>query len=70
VPFTNELFYVLWLPLTAAVQLALDRPGWLAIALVHVVVFHPQVAQQLRDWRAMGDAVAHAYRRRYPRPPR
>jgi 4-hydroxybenzoate polyprenyltransferase len=70
VPFTNELFYVLWLPLAAAVQLAVDRPGWLAIALIHVVVFHPQVAQQLRDWRAMGDAVAHAYRRRYPRPPR
>jgi 4-hydroxybenzoate polyprenyltransferase len=64
VPFTNELFYVLWLPLAAAIQLAFDRPGWLALPLLHLAVFHPQARQQVRDWRSIAAAAAMAYRSR------
>jgi 4-hydroxybenzoate polyprenyltransferase len=68
VPFTNELFYVLWLPMAAAIQLALARRGWLALPFLHLAVFHPQAAQQLRDWRSIAAAVAAGYRRRRSRP--
>jgi 4-hydroxybenzoate polyprenyltransferase len=65
-PFTNELFYVLWLPLAAAIQLGVDRSGWLALPFLHLAVFHPQARQQLRDWRSIVDAVAVVYRSRRP----
>lgn len=53
VPFTNELFYVLWMPMAAAIQLGLDMPALISLPLIHLVTFHRVVLQQLGDWRAV-----------------
>lgn len=53
VPFANEMFYVLWMPMAAGIQLALDIPALIWLPLVHVVIFHRPVAQQVDDWRAV-----------------
>ena len=53
VPFANEMFYVLWMPMAAGVQLAVYRPAFLWIPLFHAVVFRQHLAQQVGDWRAI-----------------
>jgi 4-hydroxybenzoate polyprenyltransferase/SAM-dependent methyltransferase len=53
VPFINEMFYILWLPMAAAVQLGFEGPGFLYIPLLHSVIFHRPLLQQLGDWRAI-----------------
>jgi hypothetical protein len=53
VPFANEMFYVLWMPMAAAVQLALDDPILIWIPLVQIAVFRQPVVQQIGDWRAI-----------------
>jgi 4-hydroxybenzoate polyprenyltransferase len=60
VPFTNETFYVLWLPMAAAVQLAVDQPVLSWIPMLHAAVFSRPAAQQLTDWRAMLENAALA----------
>jgi hypothetical protein len=64
VPFTNEMFYVLWLPMAAAVQLAVDHPAFVWIPLLHAIVFRRPVVQQIVDWHAMlrGAALAYPHR--------
>lgn len=69
VPFTNEMFYVLWMPMAAAVQLSLDNPAFAWLPLVHLLVFYPPVAQQIADWRALIGNLTILYRgRRAARP--
>jgi hypothetical protein len=53
VPFANEMFSTLWLPLAAAVQLALHdvRLAWLPV--LHGVLFRRQIAVQAGDTRAL-----------------
>jgi hypothetical protein len=53
VPFANEMFYTFWLPLAAAVQLALDNVwfGWLPV--LHGLLFREQIAVQIGDARAI-----------------
>ena len=53
VPFTNEMFYILWLPMAAAAQLGLEGPGFFWIPVLHAVVFRQPMLRQLDDWRAM-----------------
>jgi UbiA prenyltransferase family len=61
VPFANEMFYTLWMPLAACVQLAV-RDAWLAwLPLAHCVLFGQQVIVQFRD----ASAVAGQFRLRF-----
>ena len=53
VPFTNEMFYVLWMPMAAATQLGLDIRALIWLPLVHTVIFYRPLAQQVGDWRAV-----------------
>jgi 4-hydroxybenzoate polyprenyltransferase/SAM-dependent methyltransferase len=52
-PFTNEMFYVLWMPMAAAVQLGMCGPGFVWIPLLHAFVFRQPIRQQMRDWYAI-----------------
>jgi glycosyltransferase involved in cell wall biosynthesis/4-hydroxybenzoate polyprenyltransferase len=51
-PFVNEAFYVLWLPLAAALQLAIGSPAWLWAPIVQVVAFFPTVRVHAADLAA------------------
>ncbi|MEI9984089.1 MAG: UbiA family prenyltransferase [Aliidongia sp.] len=53
VPFTNEMFYVFWLPMAAALQLGFEGPGFFWIPLLHAAVFRQPLMRQLDDWREM-----------------
>ena len=57
VPFANEMFSTLWLPLAAAVQLALDNVGFAWLPLVHALLFREQIAVQLGDARAVASQL-------------
>jgi 4-hydroxybenzoate polyprenyltransferase/SAM-dependent methyltransferase len=52
-PFTNEMFYILWMPMAAAVQLGFEGPGFFWVPLLHAAVFREPLLRQLDDWRAM-----------------
>ena len=57
VPFANEMLYTLWLPLAAAVQLAMHSV-WLAwLPLVHCLLFQQQIAVQIGDTRAVASQL-------------
>lgn len=62
-PFVNEFFYVVWLPLAAAVQLSLLHPGWLWLPVLHVCVFRAVLRVQVGDLRSVTDALVG----RFPR---
>jgi hypothetical protein len=53
VPFANEMFYTLWLPLAAAVQLALHSVSLAWLPVLHGLLFREQVAVQIGDARAV-----------------
>jgi 4-hydroxybenzoate polyprenyltransferase len=53
VPFANEMFYTLWLPLAAAVQLALHSASFAWLPLLQGLLFREQVAVQIGDARAI-----------------
>jgi 4-hydroxybenzoate polyprenyltransferase len=68
IPFANEMFYVLWLPLAAAVQLAVRDSAWLCLPLLHVAIFYKTFAMQLRDLDSIYWAFWNStkpYRRRF-----
>ena len=46
VPFTNEMFYVLWMPAAAATQIGLDNPAFFWLPILHFIVFHKPVVEQ------------------------
>ena len=56
-PFVNEAFYVLWLPLAAALQLAIVSPAWLWAPIVQVVAFFPTIRVHAADLAATSRAV-------------
>ena len=56
-PFVNEAFYVLWLPLAAALQLAIVSPAWLWAPVFQVVGFLPNIRDQAADLVATSRAV-------------
>ncbi len=53
VPFANEMFSTLWLPLACVAQLAILRPSLAWLVLVHAVVFRDQIAVQTMDTRGL-----------------
>jgi 4-hydroxybenzoate polyprenyltransferase len=57
VPFANEMFYTLWLPLAAAVQLALQGVVFSWLPLLHAVLFREQLAVLFADSRALCNAL-------------
>jgi len=61
VPFTNETFYVMWLPMAEALQLAFHRQAFVGVLLLHGLIFRQPIAQQLADWRAILKQAALAY---------
>jgi 4-hydroxybenzoate polyprenyltransferase len=67
VPFTNEMFYVLWMPMAVASQLALANPAFISLPILHVVIFHQPVVQQVADWRAIIKNATLVYRGRRAR---
>lgn len=64
VPFINEMFYVLWMPLAAVIQLAIHDPGLAWLAPLHLAIFHQPVRCQLDDWAAILKNVRLTYRGR------
>jgi 4-hydroxybenzoate polyprenyltransferase len=67
VPFTNEMFYVLWMPMAAATQLGLDNPAFAWLPFLHAIIFYQPVARQLGDWRAIIENATLVYRGRRAR---
>jgi 4-hydroxybenzoate polyprenyltransferase len=67
VPFTNEMFYVLWLPMAAAIQLGLYHLALFWLPLLHGLVFRRPAAQQVADWHAILQQAAPSYRARFTR---
>jgi UbiA prenyltransferase family protein len=57
VPFANEMFYTLWLPLAAAVQLALHSVSFAWLPVLHALLFREQIAVQIGDARAVGSQL-------------
>jgi hypothetical protein len=53
VPFANEMFYTLWLPLAAAVQLAFHGVSFAWLPFLHAALFREQIAVQISDARAV-----------------
>jgi hypothetical protein len=49
VPFINESFYVLWVPLAAALQLAASGIRWIWLPVLLVLGFYPNVSTQLTE---------------------
>src|SRR6202035_10422 len=47
VPFANEMFYILWMPVAAAVQLGFEGTGFFWVPLLHAVVFRQLILRQL-----------------------
>jgi 4-hydroxybenzoate polyprenyltransferase len=64
VPFTNEMFYVLWMPMAAATQLGLDHPAFIWLPLLHMAIFRQPLAQQVGDWRAISENATLVFRGR------
>jgi hypothetical protein len=54
VPFANEMFYTLWLPLAGAVQLALQGVAFTWLPILHGLLFQQQIAVQIGDAHAVG----------------
>jgi hypothetical protein len=53
IPFANEMFYTLWLPLAACVQLAVND-AWLAwLPFAHCLLFQQQLVVQFNDASAV-----------------
>jgi hypothetical protein len=53
VPFANEMFYVLWIPMAAATELAFDNVVFVWVQLLHLAVFYRPAVQQIQDWRTV-----------------
>jgi len=53
VPFANEMFSTLWLPLAGAVQLALQNVPLAWLPVLHGLFFRDQIAMQIADARAV-----------------
>jgi len=62
VPFTNEMFYVLWMPMAAATQIALDNPALFPLPILHLIIFRQPVVQQIGDWLAIIKNATLVYR--------
>ena len=65
VPFTNEMFYVLWMPMAAAIQIGFHKPALFSLPILHALIFHQPVVQQLSDWLAIIKNATLVYRGRY-----
>jgi 4-hydroxybenzoate polyprenyltransferase len=52
-PFTNEAFYVFWLPVAASLQMALDNPLWIWVPALHAVLFHATLTEQANSVRSV-----------------
>jgi 4-hydroxybenzoate polyprenyltransferase len=64
VPFINEMFYVLWMPIAAATQIGLDKLALPSLPIFHALMFHQPVIQQLSDWLAIIKNATLVYRGR------
>ena len=53
VPFANEMFSTLWLPLAGAIQLALQSVSLAWLPVLHGLLFRDQIATQIGDARAL-----------------
>lgn len=64
IPFTNEMFYVSWLPMAAALQLAASDRIWWWLPLLHAATFYRTIIMQYSELACI-TRVAQA---RYSRP--
>jgi hypothetical protein len=58
VPFANELFYTVWFPIAASLQLGLLGPDWTWALLFQLLLFRSQAALQWADARSVGRHLA------------
>jgi 4-hydroxybenzoate polyprenyltransferase len=63
IPFANEQFYVFWLPLAAAVQLATGGPEWLLLPVLHMSFFYQPTLLQMHEAMSVVRIAARACRR-------
>jgi hypothetical protein len=64
IPFANEQFYVLWLPLAAAVQLAARDPAWAWLPLLHAAMLYQPLLLQIRELGTIIQVGTRPLRRR------
>lgn len=57
-PFVNDFFSVLWLPLAAAVSLALSSTAWLGLAPLHLLAFRRSARTEAEDVASVSRALA------------
>jgi 4-hydroxybenzoate polyprenyltransferase len=69
-PFVNNSFYDVWFPACAVVQLALEGPGWVWLALVHLGVFFRVILDQISDLRSVAGALRGRWRKGCAEPSR
>jgi len=67
VPFANEMFYTLWLPVAASVQLAVANAWLFWLPVVHCFLFRDQVWSQVRDAQAVFSQLKLRYAHSRPR---
>lgn len=65
-PFVNDFFYYFWLPLAAALQLALLEPAWAWLPLLQLGLFSRIAVYQIHDLLALAkisrNQIGHRYR--------
>jgi 4-hydroxybenzoate polyprenyltransferase len=67
VPFANEMFYTLWLPLAGSVQLALQDVSLAWLPVLHGFLFRQQIVVQIGDARAVAGQLKVRFVNRQPR---
>lgn len=57
IPFTNELFYILWLPMAAAMQLAASDLTWWWLPVVHATIFYRTILMERLELNFVGQKI-------------
>jgi Nucleotide-diphospho-sugar transferase len=63
VPFTNELFYTLWLPMAAALQLAVAGAGFWWLPVVQAGAFYKNLSAERAELTSIAQALLRRWRR-------
>jgi hypothetical protein len=62
VPFTNELFYTFWLPMAAALQLAVTGAGLWWLPVVHACAFYMNLSAERVELTSIAQALLRRWR--------
>jgi hypothetical protein len=65
IPFSNEQFYVFWLPLAAAIQMAYSDSTRLWLPMLHATLFYRLALFQLNELTSIVQVASRPFRRRF-----